>query len=328
MSKLTRMFLATLAGIITIGIVSVMLGSSVIGSIVGFVVILIVDRWLRSLGEEKVKGDQAGRHEGKQFELPPQDASQSGNTTTSGESSTVKKAENRGTLAIENKFDSSSVELNSVPDLQHEDFAFSGVSPREDPDSTVTDENMGAIASVEHKSTVAEKKYTATSVQVIKSHLESAKKFLASNRHSDAKREIDAVLDVYPKNKEALELAENLTQARINEAQNLFSANKYNDAMDQVIAVLDYQSENEDALNLAASIMLLGLRGSSEDPIRSSISNDPLLDNLFNQCNSCHRTWPGNPMYSLMENVFVTNPAGGRCPNCKKVWCRSCASSD
>lgn len=109
----------------------------------------------------------------------------------------------------------------------------------------------------------------------------------------------------------------------------LFSDHRYSAAMDKAIAALDIDPKDDEALNLAGTILYLCSSAHSQEKVRPSVSEDPLLDSLFNQCSRCHRCWPGNPtLKGVRGQVVVTNPAGGRCPKCQKVWCRECAPGE
>jgi len=116
---------------------------------------------------------------------------------------------------------------------------------------------------------------------------------------------------------------------RLEAGRLLFSDHHYSAAMDKVIAALDIDPKNGEALNLAGTILYQCSSAHSQERIRPSVSEDPLLDSLFNQCNRCHRCWPGNPtLKGFRGQQMVTNPAGGRCPKCQKVWCRECAPGE
>jgi hypothetical protein len=114
-------------------------------------------------------------------------------------------------------------------------------------------------------------------------------------------------------------------QARLAVAQELFTQESYAAAMNEVLAVLDVYPKNAQALSLAQSLLYLGLRAQVKERIPRSLFEDPLLDSLLSQCNRCHGCWPVNPMYKNAAGLAVTNPVGGRCPECEKVWCRTCA---
>lgn len=120
-----------------------------------------------------------------------------------------------------------------------------------------------------------------------------------------------------------------LIKTRLDTGRRLFSDKRYSAAMDEAIGVLDIDPQNSEALDLAGTILYLCASAQSQERIRPSVSEDPLLDSLYNQCSRCHRCWPGNPMLKdFGGQQVVMNPAGGRCPRCQKVWCRECARSD
>jgi hypothetical protein len=120
-----------------------------------------------------------------------------------------------------------------------------------------------------------------------------------------------------------------VVKTRLDGGRRLFSDKRYSAAMDEVIAVLDIDPKNGEALDLAETILYLCASVDSQEKIRPSVSEDPLLDVLFSQCNRCHRCWPGNPMLKRFGGQqVVMNPVGGRCPQCQKVWCRECAGRE
>jgi hypothetical protein len=114
-------------------------------------------------------------------------------------------------------------------------------------------------------------------------------------------------------------------EAHLTAARRHSSEHRYNAALDEIMAVLDVYPKNREARDLAQIILYLGSSARAEERLRPGIGEDPLFDSLFNQCNRCHRSWPGNPMYKDVEHLTVTNPVGGRCPACGRVWCRQCA---
>jgi tetratricopeptide (TPR) repeat protein len=119
-----------------------------------------------------------------------------------------------------------------------------------------------------------------------------------------------------------------LTSA-LDAGRQLFSEHRYSAAMDKAIAALDIDPKNGEALNLAGTILYLCSSAHSQDEIRPSVREDPLLDGLFSQCSRCHRCWPGNPaLKGFRGQAMITNPLGGRCPKCQKVWCRECAPGE
>jgi hypothetical protein len=98
--------------------------------------------------------------------------------------------------------------------------------------------------------------------------------------------------------------------------------------MDEIMAVLDVYPQNRVALEMAGKILHLCSRSDSPERIHASTANDPLLDGLFSQCQGCFACWPANPILKNVAHVTVLNPIGGRCSNCKKVWCRNCARGE
>jgi hypothetical protein len=119
-----------------------------------------------------------------------------------------------------------------------------------------------------------------------------------------------------------------VVKARLEASRRHFSDHRYNAAIEEVMAVLDAYPHNREALDLASSILYLCSSDQSQEQIRPSVWNDPLLDNLFSQCHRCHRCWPTNPMYKdFAGQLTIMNPIGGRCPKCRKVWCRDCSRS-
>jgi tetratricopeptide repeat protein len=118
-------------------------------------------------------------------------------------------------------------------------------------------------------------------------------------------------------------------KTRLDAGRRLFSDKRYSAALEEVIAVLDIDPKNVEALDLAGTILYLCADAHSQERIRPSVSEDPLLDPLFSQCSRCHSYWPGNPMLKhLGGQQAVINPIGGRCPRCQKVWCRKCAHGE
>lgn len=118
-------------------------------------------------------------------------------------------------------------------------------------------------------------------------------------------------------------------KTRLETGRRLFSEKRYSAAMDEAIAALDIDPRCNDALDLAGNILYVCSSADSQERIRPSVSEDPLLDGLFSQCTRCHRCWPGNPLLKMLGGrQVVMNPVGGRCPQCQKVWCRECARSD
>jgi hypothetical protein len=80
-----------------------------------------------------------------------------------------------------------------------------------------------------------------------------------------------------------------VVKTRLEAGRRLFSDHRYNAAMDEIMAVLDVYPQNRDALDLAGTILYLCSSVNSQERIRPSISDDPLLDGLFSQCNRCRR---------------------------------------
>jgi Flp pilus assembly protein TadD len=119
-----------------------------------------------------------------------------------------------------------------------------------------------------------------------------------------------------------------VVKTRLEAGRRLFSEHRYNAALDEVIAALDIDPRNGEALDLAGTILYLCGGSDSQERIRPSVAEDPLLDGLFNQCSRCHRCWPGNPTLKGEGQRVVFNPVGGRCPKCQKVWCRGCAPGE
>src|SRR5579872_5694402 len=102
-----------------------------------------------------------------------------------------------------------------------------------------------------------------------------------------------------------------LVKTRLEAGRRLFSEHRYNPALAEAIAILDVEPKNGEALDLAVNIFYLCNSAHSQEKIGPSISEDPLFDGLFNQCNRCHRGWPGNPSHrGVRGQLVITNPAG------------------
>jgi HEAT repeat protein len=111
------------------------------------------------------------------------------------------------------------------------------------------------------------------------------------------------------------------TEKMLSEASALAQSGKTQQAMILILKVLEKEPTNSRALDLAATVLMSG--GAS---ISQTITKDPLLDDLFAQCAKCGTSWVVNPIYKHTARLLVTNPAGGICPTCGKIFCRNCAA--
>ncbi len=112
-------------------------------------------------------------------------------------------------------------------------------------------------------------------------------------------------------------------QEKLQQALKLGPAGQSKEAMQLVLSVLQDVPDNQQALGLAETILNTGYNS-----LGWLLINDPLLDSLFAQCSKCGAFWPVNPMYRFAGSVHISNPVGGKCPDCGKVLCRNCAVNE
>ena len=113
-----------------------------------------------------------------------------------------------------------------------------------------------------------------------------------------------------------------LTDNRLQEALNLGQAGDYNTSLTLILQLLEDDPNNSEALNLAQTVLSIG-----DSNVAQSIRKDPLLDSVFAQCDKCDTSWVVDPTYKDAKRLVITNPAGGQCSRCGKVFCRNCAPS-
>ena len=91
-------------------------------------------------------------------------------------------------------------------------------------------------------------------------------------------------------------------------------------AMINLFQIFDQQQNNQEALD--AAHMILANEG---DKLKRMTYYDPLLNRFFAQCDQCGASWVVNPLYARVSRIVVSNPAGGKCELCGKIYCRNCA---
>ncbi len=110
-------------------------------------------------------------------------------------------------------------------------------------------------------------------------------------------------------------------QNKLSEANSLGQSGKPQEAMIMILKILEKEPANSSALELAARVLISG-----GESISKTISQDPLLDSLYAQCAKCGNSWLVDPLYKAFSGrMFITNPAGGKCLKCGKIYCRNCA---
>lgn len=112
--------------------------------------------------------------------------------------------------------------------------------------------------------------------------------------------------------------------------ESLHGQGKYRTAMDNIIHWLDVNpAEKKSILELAALVMYSGMGRTSAtyesiEPLTEDYIIDRRFDSIFCECNKCGRGWVLNPIMKVAKGS-LSNPPGGQCPLCNKVFCRECS---
>lgn len=116
----------------------------------------------------------------------------------------------------------------------------------------------------------------------------------------------------------------------LSRTQALIAEGRFITALDQIFPLLDQDPNDEWALELAAWTVYYGrLRDSifyAPEKLPNEYFHDTRLDKIFCECKKCIvNCWVPNPILRRPHGDSLNfNPAGGRCPICKNIFCREC----
>jgi tetratricopeptide (TPR) repeat protein len=117
--------------------------------------------------------------------------------------------------------------------------------------------------------------------------------------------------------------------------QKLTAETRFRTALDEIFAFLDLDPNNEKANYLVRLVIFLAQDERKDahgdfliaEPLTEEYLGNPLLDQLFCECQKCRYTWMPNPLINALDVSLMVrfSPLGGICPECHRVFCRECA---
>ena len=138
-----------------------------------------------------------------------------------------------------------------------------------------------------------------------------------------------------PSMKDALEarkeLPEPLRSSILDRVQEFTNQRRYASGLKYILELLDDYPENKYVLMHATNLIHSGMSrsntyeaASKSEQLTIQQLGDPRLDSIFYESSICGSSWVSMMHYLKTHSLSVTNPVGGWCPACEKIFCRKC----